>query len=79
MVKLSLPAVRQVLYLAGVTTASDEKEFSSKIQRSASRSALELEMKAILRFVEISQSQRRPLPQGPLLRHYAKQMLAHSK
>ena len=39
MVKLSLPAVRQVLYLAGVTTASDEKEFSSKIQRSASRSA----------------------------------------
>ena len=78
MVKLSLPAVRQVLYLAGVTTASDEKEFSSKIQRSASRSALELEMKAILRFVEISQSQRRPLP-GPLLRHYAKQMLAHSK
>ena len=39
MVKLSLPAVRQVLYLAGVTTASDEKEFSSKIQRSATRSA----------------------------------------
>ena len=37
MVKLSLPAVRQVLYLAGVTTSSDEKEFSSKIQRSATR------------------------------------------
>ena len=38
MVKLSLPAVRQVLYLAGVTTASDEEEFSTKIQRSAHRS-----------------------------------------
>merc|ERR1712109_271803 len=36
MVKLSLPAVRQELYLAGGTT-SDEKEFSSKIQRSATR------------------------------------------
>ena len=37
MVKLSLPAVRQVLFSAGVTSEREEKEIISKIEKSAHR------------------------------------------
>ena len=37
MVKLSLPAIKQVLYLTGVNTPKEEAEMTDKIQKSASR------------------------------------------
>ena len=37
MVKLSLPAVKQVLYLTGVVTPREEAELTDKIEKSAKR------------------------------------------